>query len=94
MGDMGVRNEPVTEEVKAMNDVQVALKKFLAQFNRVEAMVIVGAMNRVARELLDGYPEELRRELTKGTVAYFERREMTEESSLESLGFVVPKGLM
>ena len=94
---MAKRNDPTGAEVQQMQHVEKELARFLTRYqDNTEVAIIVCAMIRVARKLLDKYPPGMRAQLTSGSVAYLQRATPDLEADAGGLppGFYIPKGIM
>ena len=74
---MAERSEPTSTEIDRMAFIQREVEKAVIPYREnTEAAIVVGALMRVARILLDLYPEGLRAELVEAASAYLAHRDL------------------
>jgi hypothetical protein len=88
---MAERSEPTRAELDQMNFIQSVIEKAILPYRtNTEAAIVCGALMRVARILLELYPEGLRAELVKASCAFLERRDLDQAERI----FQIPRRLM
>lgn len=67
--------EPATIDVDRMNFLEAEITKAILPYREnTEAAIVVAALMRCARKLIDRYNPVAKKQLTEVTVAYLERR--------------------